>query len=273
MRIRVATYNIHKGVSSMRGQPRVHALKQAIALFEADVVFLQEVQGRHDRNAAQFGAESHGHKHWPETAQHEFFAGASHHSAYGMNAVYDHGHHGNALLSAFPIGSTRNHDVSDHAYEQRGILHCVLQTEGVDVHCYVVHLGLFEAGRGRQTEALIEAVMASAPHGEPVIIAGDFNDWRNNLSDKLRNALGVVEVFDQRASNSAIGDLVRQLARRKAATPTLTPARTFPAALPWFRLDRIYVRGFQVETAQVMHGTLWAKLSDHAPIVATLKLA
>jgi endonuclease/exonuclease/phosphatase family metal-dependent hydrolase len=50
------------------------------------------------------------------------------HSAYGMNAVYDHGHHGNALLSSFPIGNQHNHDVSDHAYEQRGILHCVLET-------------------------------------------------------------------------------------------------------------------------------------------------
>ena len=36
MKIRVATYNIHKGVSSVRGLPRVHALKQAIALFHAD---------------------------------------------------------------------------------------------------------------------------------------------------------------------------------------------------------------------------------------------
>ena len=163
--------------------------------------------------------------------------------------------------------------MSDHAYEQRGILHCVLQTPQADVHCYVVHLGLFESGRGRQTQALIDAVMASAPNGEPVIIAGDFNDWRNTLSDKLRNALGVVEVFDQRASNSALGDLVRTLARRQARPPVPVPARTFPAALPWFRLDRIYVRGFQVEGAQVMHGTLWAKLSDHAPIVAALKLA
>lgn len=271
MKIRVATYNIHKGVSSVRGSPRVHALKEAIGLFDAQIVFLQEVQGRHDRNAAQFGMESHGRKHWPEKSQHEFFAGESHHSAYGMNAVYDHGHHGNALLSAFPISATYNHDVSDHAYEQRGILHCVLDLEGVDVHCYVVHLGLFESGRGRQTEALIEAVNASAAQGQPVIIAGDFNDWRNTLSAKLRKALGVVEVFDQRAPGSAsvLGELVRNLARREQRP---TPARTFPAALPWFRLDRVYVRGFKVEHAQVMHGTLWAKLSDHAPIVATLTL-
>src|SRR3954463_5341023 len=164
MKIRVATYNIHKGVSAIRGLPRVHALKRAIALFDADVVFLQEVQGRHDRNLAQFGQESRGHLHWPGEAQHEFFAGESLHAAYGMNAVYDHGHHGNALLSAYPIANMRNHDVSDHAYEQRGILHCDLETPSGTVHCYVVHLGLLEGGRGRQTQSLIDAVQESAPN-------------------------------------------------------------------------------------------------------------
>ncbi|HEU4853095.1 MAG TPA: endonuclease/exonuclease/phosphatase family protein [Telluria sp.] len=271
MKIRVATYNIHKGVTSLRSTPRVLALKKAIAQFAGDVVFLQEVQGRHDRIHARFGQQAGGHRQWPEAAQHEYFAGESHHShsAYGMNAVYDHGHHGNALLSCFPISNSRNHDVSDHAYEQRGILHCALETPAGVVHCYVVHLGLFEAGRGRQTEALIEAVQASAPNGEPVIIAGDFNDWRNTLGHNLRDKLGVREVFDELDQGSRLGDMVRKLAGRQRR---LAPARTFPAALPWFRLDRIYVRGFKVDTAEVLHGPLWAKLSDHAPIVANLEL-
>jgi endonuclease/exonuclease/phosphatase family metal-dependent hydrolase len=270
MKIRVATYNIHKGVSSLRSTPRVLALKKAIAQFDANVVFLQEVQGRHDRFQARYGSQRGSKRHWPEDAQHEFFAGETHHSAYGMNAVYDHGHHGNALLSTFPISDTRNHDVSDHAYEQRGILHCELETPSGIVHCYVVHLGLFEGGRGRQTEALIDAVNTWAPNGEPVVIAGDFNDWRNTLSDRLRDSLGVAEVFDQLGQRNKLGELVRSLAGRK---PRLAPARTFPAALPWFRLDRIYVRGFKVEDAQVLHGPLWARLSDHAPIVANLQLA
>jgi endonuclease/exonuclease/phosphatase family metal-dependent hydrolase len=187
-----------------------------------------------------------------------------------MNAVYDHGHHGNALLSAFPIENTRNTDISDHAYEQRGILHCVLETPSGQVHCYVVHLGLFEGSRGRQADALIDAVNESAPNNEPVIIAGDFNDWRNTLSDRLRRNLGVTEVFDELGPRNALGDLVRNLAGRGTR---IRPARTFPAALPWFRLDRIYVRGFKVENAEVLHGTLWARLSDHAPIVANLELA
>ena len=41
MKIRVATYNIHKGVTSIRSKPRVLALKKAIGMFGADVVFLQ----------------------------------------------------------------------------------------------------------------------------------------------------------------------------------------------------------------------------------------
>lgn len=263
MKLRIATYNIHKGVSPLRGMPRVHALKQALASMEADILFLQEVQGRHDRYATKHASL------WPEQEQHKFLAGDSHHAVYGMNAVYDHGHHGNALLSRFPILSSRNQDVSDHAFEARGILHCVVQTPKGDVHCYVIHLGLFARSRKRQTEALIEAVGSSAPPDAPVVIAGDFNDWTNQLSDTLRNRLGVTEVFDHNMSARGFGTYLRTLSGRG---PRLMPARTFPAALPWLRLDRIYVRGFEIENATVLHGGIWAKLSDHAPVVAGLHL-
>jgi len=264
MKLRIATYNIHKGVSSFRSLPRIHALKQAITSMEADIMFLQEVQGRHDLFAVRHAGN------WPEQAQHQFLAGDSLHCAYGMNAVYDHGHHGNALISCYPIASARNQDVSDHAYEARGILHCVVQMEKQDIHCYVIHLGLFAGSRKRQTEALIDAVGSSAPPGAPIIIAGDFNDWTCQLSDRLRDSLGVVEVFDENLSTRGFGTYMRLLNGRG---PKIKPARTFPAALPWLRLDRIYVRGFNVHSAQVLHGALWAKLSDHAPIVATLELA
>lgn len=264
MTIRIATYNIHKGVSSFGSRPRVTALKQALTSMHADIYFLQEVQGRHDVIATRHAAQ------WPQQAQHDFLAGESHQAAYGMNAVYDHGHHGNALLSSFPIASSRNQDVSDHAYEARGILHCVVQVDGVDVHCYVVHLGLFASGRRRQTDALIEAVLQSAPIGAPVIIAGDFNDWANRLSDTLRTRLQVTEVFDARKAAPSVSSLLRRL---RGIGTKIQPARTFPAALPFLRLDRIYVRGFVIESAEVLHGAIWAKLSDHAPIVATLRLS
>jgi endonuclease/exonuclease/phosphatase family metal-dependent hydrolase len=263
MKLRITTYNIHKGISSFGTRPRIHALKQAISAMESDVLFLQEVQGRHDLHALRHAAN------WPELSQQDFLAGDSHHCAYGMNAVYDHGHHGNALLSRFPIVSSYNQNISDHAYEARGILHCVVQAAQAEIHCYVVHLGLFAGSRKRQTEALIAAVASSAPKHAPVIIAGDFNDWGNQLSEILCASLGVVEVFDENLSRRGFGTYLRQLSGRG---PKIQPARTFPAALPLLKLDRIYVRGFAVESAQVLHGALWAKLSDHAPIVATLHL-
>jgi endonuclease/exonuclease/phosphatase family metal-dependent hydrolase len=265
MKLRVATYNIHKGVSSIGSRPRVHALKQAIGDLSADVLFLQEVQGRHDLLAVKHAAR------WPEQSQQDFLAGESHHVAYGKNAVYDHGHHGNALLSSFPILSSRNQDISDHAYEARGILHCVvhLAEQKLDIHCYVIHLGLFAGGRRRQAEALIEAVLESAPPDAPLIIAGDFNDWGDRLSDELRERLGVQEVFEQHRHGYGFSTLLHRL---RGGAAKRKPARTFPAAMPWLRLDRIYVRGFKVASAQVMHGVQWATLSDHAPIVANLEL-
>jgi endonuclease/exonuclease/phosphatase family metal-dependent hydrolase len=165
--------------------------------------------------------------------------------------------------------SSSNQDISDHAYESRGILHCVVQTGAIPLHCYVIHLGLFSSSRKRQGEALIEAVNSSAPPDAPIIIAGDFNDWENNLSDTLRKRLNVIEVFDAKPDKRGIASFIHTLSGR---TVKLQPARTFPAALPFLRLDRIYVRGFEVESAEVMHGPKWARLSDHAPIVAALRL-
>jgi endonuclease/exonuclease/phosphatase family metal-dependent hydrolase len=263
MKLRIVTYNIHKGVSTLGRRPRIHALKQALTGLQADIVFLQEVQGRHDLLALRHSGS------WPSQEQHEYLAEDHQHSAYGMNAVYDHGHHGNALLSSFPIVSAFNHDVSDHAFESRGILHCVVKIAEQDVHCYVIHLGLFAGSRLRQTQSLIAAVESTAPPNAPLLIAGDFNDWTNALSKSLRERLGVYEVFDRHLSARSFGDYLRRLSGRGLRK---SPARTFPSAMPVLQLDRIYVRGFEISHANVLHGASWARLSDHAPIVAELTL-
>ena len=45
MKIRVATYNIHKGVTGgLRKRVRIHDVKLALHSMDADIVFLQEVQ-------------------------------------------------------------------------------------------------------------------------------------------------------------------------------------------------------------------------------------
>jgi endonuclease/exonuclease/phosphatase family metal-dependent hydrolase len=121
----------------------------------------------------------------------------------------------------------------------------------------------------RQTEALIDAVSASAPSDAPLLIAGDFNDWTNSLSESLCERLGVTEVFDRHLTASRFGSYLRRLSGRG---PRKAPARTFPAAMPVLQLDRVYVRGFDVVNAKVLFGATWARLSDHAPIITELIL-
>jgi endonuclease/exonuclease/phosphatase family metal-dependent hydrolase len=50
------------------------------------------------------------------------------------------------------------------------------------------------------------------------------------------------------------------------------PARTFPAVLPVFRLDRIYSRGLSIVSTAVHYAYPLARLSDHAALLATFDL-
>jgi endonuclease/exonuclease/phosphatase family metal-dependent hydrolase len=48
------------------------------------------------------------------------------------------------------------------------------------------------------------------------------------------------------------------------------PQRSFPSTLPMLRLDRIYIRGFAVVSADVHCGRPWSRISDHAALSAQL---
>jgi endonuclease/exonuclease/phosphatase family metal-dependent hydrolase len=245
-RLKVVTLNIHKGLSHFNRRMVIHELRDGLRALNPDVVFLQEVQGLNQRYALRFAA--------CPGPQHEFLAGPDWQHAYGRNAVYDHGHHGNAILSRFPFVSFTNEDVSDHRYERRGLLHSVVSIPGWqrNLHCVCVHLSLHERGRNRQLEAISGRLEELASRDVPIIVAGDFNDWRHRATAVLERRLGMTEVSVAHSGRAA---------------------RTFPSMLPFLQLDRIYVRGFKVASAKVMHGILWSRLSDHAPIVAELELA
>jgi hypothetical protein len=127
--LRVATYNIHKGVRGVGPGKRleIHNLGLAIEALDADLVFLQEVRLFHHRDAQHFDRTSFG---WPDQGQAEFLAPEGYEVAYRTNAVTRHGEHGNALLARWPLGDVGHHDVSDHRFEQRGLLHVPVQLEG-----------------------------------------------------------------------------------------------------------------------------------------------
>jgi endonuclease/exonuclease/phosphatase family metal-dependent hydrolase len=246
--LRVATYNIHKGLAYTPFLDRrltIHELRDRLRGLDADIVFLQEVHGHHERHARRY-------QNWPALPQYEFLADRTWNDfAYGRNAVYDAGHHGNAVLSRFPILRWDNQDVSMIRFERRGLLHCVIEIAGwkEHLHCVCVHLGLRVRERSRQLEKLRQRIERLVPPEAPLIVAGDFNDWRLHAAQELARPLNLYEVFE----------LVKG-----------RPARTFPAVLPVMPLDRIYVRGFRVPTARVHHGRAWARISDHAALTATL---
>ena len=179
MKLRLATYNIHKGFSHFNRRMMVHELRHHLRLLDVDLVFLQEVQGEHEQHAERV-------PNWPAEPQYEFLAHEVWQDyAYGRNAVYDHGHHGNAILSRFPIVNAENQDVSAHRFEHRGLLHCEVALGDVRLHCLCVHFGLYERGRRRQLSALTERVQRLVPADAPLIVAGDFNDWRNSAGREL----------------------------------------------------------------------------------------
>ena len=249
--LRVATYNIHKGVRGLGPRKRleIHNLGLAVASLNADLVFLQEVRLFHTREARRFDRTSFG---WPAQGQAEFLAPQGYDSAYRTNAVTRFGEHGNALLSRWPLGDIGHQDLSDHRFEQRGLLHVQVAWHGQTVHAVVVHLGLVHRSRVRQVQRLAQFIADEVPPQEMLVVAGDFNDWGERLDEPM-GELGLLRAADPGGRRAACA--------------------TFPSLAPVFALDRFYLRGLRCRRTLVPRGVAWARMSDHLPLLAELEPA
>ena len=240
-RLRIATYNIHKGVQGLGPNRRleIHNLGHAVEQFDADIICLQEVRKMHRREASYF-------KHWPEQAQADFLAPEGYNVVYRTNAITRHGEHGNAILSCWPVLADQHEDMSDHRFEQRGLLHAEVHVDGHSVHVVVVHLGLIRASRVRQLAQLAKYIEREIPAHAALLVAGDFNDW---------------------------GALVSQpLARVGLHSCSATPTPTFPARMPLLQFDHVFARGMAAVTQEVPRGRIWWRMSDHLPLIAEFEL-
>jgi endonuclease/exonuclease/phosphatase family metal-dependent hydrolase len=241
--LRVLTVNIHKGYTAFRRRYMLQELREAVRAVEGDLVLLQEVQG------AAPGGDSHSNAFG--VAQAEYLADRIWRDhAWARNAVATGGGHGNAVLSRWPILSWRNHVVAVPGDEPRGLLHCRLAVPPAGLHVICVHLGLREAHRRQQLQVLRELIQRHVPADAPLVVGGDFNDWRSRADGELQDT-GLVEVW--------------RTARGRHA-------RTFPAHLPLLRLDRLYVRHMDAQRPLKLPRRPWSILSDHAPIAADLCL-
>ena len=240
--LRVATYNIHKGVQGLGPTRRleIHNLGLAVEQLDADIVCLQEVRKMNRREETYFN-------NWPKVGQAEFLAPEGYEAIYHTNAYTRDGEHGNALLTRWPVRDIKHLDVSDHRFEQRGLLHAEVMFQGRSVHTVVVHLGLIAGSRVRQINQLHQFIEREVPPSAPVVVAGDFNDWGNHIKRMLAG-FGMYE-YDGDSSTF-----------------------TYPSRLPLAQLDHVYVRGLEPMSLQVPQGRIWWRMSDHLPLIAEFKL-
>ena len=239
--LRVATYNIHKGVQGLGPVRRleIHNLGHAVEQLDADIVCLQEVRKLHRREERYF-------TRWPELPQAEFLCPEGYYAVYQTNAKTKHGEHGNAMLARWPVVSQGHEDMSDHRFEQRGLLHVCVRVGRRDVHVIVVHLGLIAGSRIRQVEQLGRFIEREVPRSAALVVAGDFNDWGGKLRPAM-NAVGLKDFVAERAL-------------------------TYPSRLPLAQLDYVYVRGMQPAGIQIPNGRIWWRMSDHLPLIAEFRL-
>lgn len=238
--LRIATYNIHKGVQGIgpRRRLEIHNLGLAVEQMDADIVCLQEVRKLHRREATYFD-------HWPTQPQADYLAPLGYEAVYRTNATTRHGEHGNAMLSRWPVQRHQHEDISDHRFEQRGLLHCEVQMDGRLVHVIVVHLGLFRAGRVRQMAQLQAYIAREVPADAALVVAGDFNEGVRLVGSSLAG--------------------VGLKTCNQAALPT------FPSRLPLAQLDHVLLRGLVPCEVHVPRGRIWAQMSDHLPLIVDVQ--
>jgi len=239
---RVLTLNIHKGFAMGPRRLVLNSIRDYLRDSGANIVFLQEVVGVNRRHEKRV-------RTWPDDSQLEFLADTVwHHHAYGKNAIYQHGHHGNAILSEHPFIEWDNIDVSLMNFSQRGFLHGRISG---DIHLLCAHFGLFERERRQQVFQLIDYIKHRIPPDAPLILAGDFNDWRRSSHRNLLQNLQLVEAHE--AIHGRCAD-------------------TFPALCPLLPMDRIYLRGFEVTHCDSISGRHWRDFSDHCALFADISL-
>lgn len=245
--IHVLTYNIHKGFNTGNRRFMLHQMRDQLRRANVDIVFLQEIQGEHTKKSQRVSD-------WPDASQFEFLAESIWpHYTYGKNAIYQSGHHGNAILSKYPFIHWENINVSSMKQASRSFLHGIVEygSAAAQLHLICVHFDFVPYERQRQISLLNQYIAKEVPAGEALIVAGDFNDWRSRAERHLAKDLALTEIFKDTHGQYA---------------------KSYPAWMPVFPLDRIYYRNLTPLECHCLRHAPWHKLSDHAPLAASFNV-
>ena len=170
----------------------------------------------------------------------EYLAGAVGLYGIGVSSLTGKdGDYGQMLISRWPVRTHEIRDISFGEREPRRAIRAEVETPYGLLTVVATHLGLSIRERRRQAAMLTELAGADAP----AVVVGDFNDWF--WPGSVRSVLSRV-----------LGGRTRY--------------RTFPAAFPMLRLDRIYCRPREALVGSFVDRSARA-LSDHLPVIADLK--
>lgn len=245
MKLKILSYNIHKGFNIGNRDFLLEQIRLALRETKADVLFLQEILGDHQDKKCKI-------PDWKTAIQFEYIADKVWpHFAYGKNAIYPEGHHGNAILSKFPIVEWQNQTISTNRFEQRGFLKTKVMIPEVEKEIILcnTHLNLTQKGRDKQAEMIISNL--AQENENQWILVGDFNDWNKKLSPRIESELGAKEVF-------------------KTLHGKYPP--TFPSFMPVLSLDRIFVHKLTPVKAICLTASHWRNLSDHLPLYVEIEI-
>lgn len=240
MRIRVLSWNIHKGIGGTDRLYRLERISETLRSLHPDICFLQEVSDgwptTHNDTQVDLLREALGYEH----------------AAFGREHRFKQGGYGNAILSRYPISDVHHLDLTIAWRKKRGALlgRVVVRTEEMQRSVIVsnLHLGLAGSERGAQLQRFLECEPFRGVHqGTPVIVAGDLNDLWGSLGPRFLEPAGF-----------------KRAGERK---------NTFPAYLPLRPLDGIFVRGnVDVEHGGIPRARFVREASDHLPLVADMTL-
>jgi endonuclease/exonuclease/phosphatase family metal-dependent hydrolase len=240
MRLRIVTYNIHKGVGT-DGLLDVRRVAEIVRHYDPHVVCLQEVLW----NPPQDGERTQ-----PQDLREAI---GLPHAVVALNCHRPQGTYGNMTLSKFPIDEHENLDLTMPLRKTRAALYTRIRLPHAPLHVFNAHLGLAGYERLRQMRLLVEDTPRLAPERESVVYLGDMNDWQHRI----------------------YGDVLVEAGFRCAVGDRDDPGHsTFPSRMPVAALDKVFVRG--AVTAVHAHPSRLALArvaSDHLPLVAELLVA
>ena len=239
MKVRLLSYNVHKGVGT-DGHLRLDRIVKVVRHYDPHVVCLQEViwapapRGRRTQPQALASA-----------------IGLAH-GVIALNCHRRRGTYGNMTLSAFPIDEHENLDLTVSIKKARGVLYSRLRLPHTRLHVFNAHLGLSGWERLFQMRELVADTPRVAPAAEAVVYAGDMNDWAHRLYPNVLHEAGF---------RCVVGD---------ADDPGHA---TYPSWYPMGALDKVFVRGAVRQAhAHPSRLALARVASDHLPLVAEIEV-